>query len=59
VRVLTWAEVYVDGKHQGQAPLRVTVPAGRHTVLLINDDHRETLPITVPANREAIIQKPW
>jgi serine/threonine-protein kinase len=59
VRVLTWAEVYVDGSHKGQAPLRVTVPAGRRNVLLVNDDHRETITITVTANREAIIQKPW
>ena len=59
VRVLTWAEVYVDGSHKGQAPLRVTVPAGRRNVLLVNDDHRETITITVSPNREAIIQKPW
>jgi serine/threonine protein kinase len=59
VRVQTWAEVYVDGAHKGQAPLRVTVPAGRRSVLLINDDHRETITITVTANRETIIQKSW
>jgi serine/threonine protein kinase len=59
VRVLTWAEVYVDGSHKGQAPLRVTVPAGRRSVLLVNDDHRETITITVSPNREAIIQKTW
>jgi hypothetical protein len=59
VRVPTWAEVYVDGKHVGQAPLRITVPVGRHAVLLIHDEHRERVSIDVTSTREAIIQPKW
>jgi serine/threonine-protein kinase len=38
VRVRPWARVYVDGKPRGETPLDpFPVPAGKHTVLLVND----------------------
>jgi len=35
--VTPWAEVYIDGKHIGQTPMkRMKLPVGRHTVILRN-----------------------
>jgi serine/threonine-protein kinase len=59
VRTQTWADVWVDGKRSGTAPLRVDISAGRHTVLLTNDSHRETVSVNIGAKAETVIDKNW
>ena len=50
IRVRPWAEVLIDGKKVGQTPLvPIRVPAGKHTVVLINEslNVRRSYPVTV------------
>jgi serine/threonine-protein kinase len=58
VRAHTWADVWVNGKRRGTAPLRLTLPAGRYVVRLTNDLHDETISVQVGAT-EAVIEKSW
>jgi serine/threonine protein kinase len=58
VRAHTWADVWVNGKRRGTAPLRLTLPAGRYVVRLTNDLHDETVTVQVGAT-EAVIEKSW
>jgi len=58
VRAHTWADVWVNGKRRGTAPLRLTLPAGRYVVRLTNDLHDETMTVQVGAT-EAVIEKSW
>jgi serine/threonine-protein kinase len=58
VRVQTWADVYVDGNKLGTAPLRTPLGGGGHDVVLVNESHREKVPVTING-REAIIDKDW
>ena len=59
IRVHSWADVTVDRKSVGTAPLRVKLPAGRHEVNLTNADHNETITVTIGAKPETIIEKSW
>lgn len=58
VRTHTWADVWVNGKRRGTAPVRLTLPAGRYEVRLTNDLHDETISVQVGAT-EAVIEKSW
>jgi hypothetical protein len=58
VRTHTWADVWVNGKRRGTAPLRLRLPVGRYTVKLTNDLHDETVPVNVGAT-ETVIEKSW
>ena len=59
VRARTWAQVWIDAKAAGQTPIRLRVTPGAHSVLMINDGHRETIPVTARANAEVIVEKNW
>lgn len=58
IRTHTWADVWVDGKRRGTAPLRLNLPVGRYAVRLTNDVHDETITVTV-GTTEAVIEKSW
>jgi eukaryotic-like serine/threonine-protein kinase len=55
----TWAQVWIDGTYQESTPVRATVTAGTHKVLLVGDGHRETVTVTVPAGGESTIVRDW
>lgn len=59
IRTHTWADVSIDGVRSGTAPVRLNVTVGRHSVLLVNDLHRETVPVNVVTNAETVIEKSW
>jgi len=59
IRPHTWADVWVDGVRVGTAPVRLNVAVGRHSVLLVNDLHRETVPVNVVTKAETVIEKSW
>jgi serine/threonine protein kinase len=55
VKVRPWARVFVDGRLRGETPLDpFAVPAGHHTVLLLNDQLklRKTYEVDVRPNEE-------
>lgn len=58
IRTHTWADVWVNGKRRGTAPLRLRLPVGRYAVKLTNDLHDETVTVNVGAT-EAVIEKSW
>jgi hypothetical protein len=51
--------VYVDRKLFGSTPQTVPLPAGKHTVRLVNSDlgHDETLTVTVTANQKLTLDR--
>jgi eukaryotic-like serine/threonine-protein kinase len=56
VVVLPWAEVWLDGKRLGQAPiLGLKVPPGRYTLRLKNDAAERTLSVTVTSSRLTVV----
>jgi hypothetical protein len=44
-----WCRVLVDGVDRGATPLRLDLPAGKHTLLLVNQDFnvRREFPVTI------------
>jgi serine/threonine protein kinase len=60
IRVHTWADVSINGKSAGTAPLRVKLTAGRYDVRLANEAHDETVAVSVGGPKaETIIEKNW
>jgi serine/threonine protein kinase len=58
VVVLPWAEVWLDGKRLGQAPiLGRKVPAGKHTLRIKNDAAERTFTITVTPSRLTVVDE--
>jgi len=55
----TWAQVWIDGVYQESTPVRATVPAGMHKVLLVTDGHRETITVNVQAGGVSPITRDW
>jgi eukaryotic-like serine/threonine-protein kinase len=55
----TWAQVWIDGQDAGTTPVRDSVPAGIHKVLLTTDGHREYVTVTVTAASESVIERNW
>lgn len=50
VQTRPWSQVFVDGRLIGNTPqMNISLSAGRHTILLVNDDlHvRETRSVTI------------
>jgi len=56
-----WALVTVDGKSYGQTPVTLELSAGRHRVLLVNDDYRrrEDVPVKVRAGKRTSVHRKW
>ena len=59
VVVLPWAEVWIDGKPQGQTPIRTRLPVGSHRVRLKNDATEKTVTVIVTAAKPAVIDETW
>jgi hypothetical protein len=59
VRVSPWATVWIDGVPYQTTPVRATVPAGTHKVLLVADGHREKVSVTVTAATESLVERKW
>jgi serine/threonine-protein kinase len=59
VNLLPWARVTVDGRTVGDTPQRITLPAGRHRLVLFNPqlDLRRELVITVRAGKTTRVEK--
>ncbi len=55
----TWAQVWIDGESQESTPVRATVSAGMHKVLLVTDGHRETITVNVQAGTVSSITRDW
>jgi serine/threonine protein kinase len=47
-----WVNVKIDGQDKGPTPLRVTLPAGKHTVLLTNPEFKinRSMPVMIMPN---------
>jgi tRNA A-37 threonylcarbamoyl transferase component Bud32 len=47
-----WANVTIDGENKGPTPVRVTLPAGKHTVVLSNPEFKinRTMPVMILPN---------
>jgi tRNA A-37 threonylcarbamoyl transferase component Bud32 len=47
-----WANVSIDGESKGPTPIRVTLPAGKHTVVLTNPEFKinRTMPVMILPN---------
>ncbi len=61
ISVMPFADVYIDGNAAGTSPLDLSLPAGTHTVRLVNRPRGrdETIRITVDPNRPVILEKSW
>jgi hypothetical protein len=59
VRMRGWADVWVDGKRVGTAPVRLKLHAGQYIVRLVNDAHDETVTVSVGGKAETVIEKSW
>jgi tRNA A-37 threonylcarbamoyl transferase component Bud32 len=61
VNTTPWTEVYVDGRLIGNTPqMNISLPAGRHVLLLINREHeiRETMSVVIRAGQtQSIIRR--
>jgi hypothetical protein len=59
VRVNPWANVWIDGVSYETTPVRATLPAGVHKVLLVADGHREKVSVTLNPAGESLIERKW
>jgi hypothetical protein len=61
VRVDPWAEIELDGRPRGVAPLTLEVPTGRHVLLLRNPDlgRRERVEVHVNRDENVAIERSW
>ncbi|HBQ12711.1 MAG TPA: hypothetical protein DEF51_16725, partial [Myxococcales bacterium] len=61
VNTTPWSEVYVDGRRIGNTPqMNIRLPAGRHTITLVNPDFniRERVTVTIaPGGTETLIRR--
>jgi eukaryotic-like serine/threonine-protein kinase len=61
ISVTPFADVYIDGRPSGTSPLDLSLPAGAHTVRLVNQPRGrdETIRITVDPSKPVILEKSW
>jgi serine/threonine-protein kinase len=61
VNTRPWSQVFVDGRLIGNTPqMNIPLPAGRHTVRLVNPDFniQETVPVTIRSGQtETLIRR--
>jgi serine/threonine-protein kinase len=56
-----WATLWLDGKPAGETPFRVTIPAGRHSLRLVNEERgkSEWATVTITPGRTTTIERNW
>ena len=61
VSVTPFADVYIDGRAVGTTPIDIELPAGPHTVRLVNQPRGQdlTTTITVDPNKPVTLEKSW
>ena len=61
VHVSPWATVFVDGRRVGSTPISTRLAAGKHKVLLVNEDSgkREVVNVVVVEGRPTSIDRDW
>jgi eukaryotic-like serine/threonine-protein kinase len=61
VSVRPFADVYIDGRLVGSTPVDAVVPAGKHTVRLVNQPRGrdETITVIVEPSKPVILEKSW
>jgi serine/threonine-protein kinase len=61
VLVTPYATLWLDGKPVGETPYRVSLPAGRHTLRLVNEERSkdEWVPVTITPGRTVKIERNW
>ncbi len=61
VLVKPYATVHLDGKVAGDTPFRMSIPAGRHSLRLVNEERgkNESLTVTVMPGQTMTIQRTW
>lgn len=61
ILVKPWATVWINNKQVGSTPFRKTLPSGKYTVRLTNDDldMKETTNVTVEPNKPTTVRRNW
>jgi serine/threonine-protein kinase len=61
VVVKPWATLWIDGKQVGETPYRVSLPAGRHRLRLVNEERgkSEWATVTITPGRTTTIERNW
>ena len=61
VQVAPWATVSIDGVDLGVSPLKKSMPAGRHVVVIANEDlgKKETIRVKVRPKKTVSIKRTW
>jgi len=59
VVILPWAEVWIDGKPFGQAPITVKLAAGPHRLRMKNDNKDKTITVIVTTSKTTLIDETW
>lgn len=61
ISVRPFADVYIDGRLVGSTPVDSVVPAGKHTVRLVNKPRGrdETITVIVEPGKPVILEKSW
>lgn len=56
-----WATLFLDGKPVGETPYRVSIPAGRHTLRIVNEERGkdEWVTVTIVAGQTTTIERKW
>ncbi len=59
--VTPWAEVYINGKNSGFAPMTLKLPTGRYSLLLVNptQNRRERLRVDVTPGKPVVVKRSW
>jgi serine/threonine protein kinase len=61
VSVDPYAEVWLDNKSFGSTPIKISVRAGTHRLLLVNKDLsiEKSLNVTISANKQSRVEESW
>lgn len=61
VLVKPWATLWLDGTPVGETPYRVSLPAGRHSLRLVNEERgkNEWVTVTVMPGKATTIERNW
>lgn len=59
VNAQPWAEVWVDGKYQGETPLELELSAGRHRTVLVYESQKITKIITIKIGKVEHLTHVW
>jgi hypothetical protein len=59
VKVLPYAEVYVDGTSLGTTPIKESLAVGAHHVKLVSADKTEEVDVKVEPGKQLTISRNW